>query len=58
MWIPALSALFFKWSKRDAAILTMFAGLIFIFWFFMGIWLVGMAGILILIIGLMLLLIK
>lgn len=53
MWLP-LSGFFFKWSNKDAGALIMFAGIIFILWFFFGIWIVGILGLILFILGLLL----
>lgn len=50
MW--PLTGLLFKWTNKDVGILFLFLGLLFIIWFFFGIWLVGLGGIVLFILGL------
>jgi len=45
------SGLFFKWSRNDLAILLILIGVIFSFWIFFGIWIVGICGIILIILG-------
>ena len=53
--VTPLVGLLFKWSNRDLAIFLMLIGIIFMIWFIMGIWLVGLAGLGIFILSLLLL---
>lgn len=53
--VTPLVGLLFKWSSKDLAIFLMFIGIIFMIWFFMGIWLVGLVGLGIFILSLLLL---
>jgi hypothetical protein len=53
--VTPLVGLLFKWSSKDLAIFLMFIGIIFMIWFFMRIWLVGLAGLGIFILSLLLL---
>lgn len=50
MW--PLTGLLFKWTNKDVGIFFLFLGLLFIIWFFFGIWLVGLGGIVLFILGL------
>ena len=53
MNIPLVS-FFFDWNDKDIAILLMFLAILFILWFFGGIWIVGLGGLGIFILGLFL----
>jgi len=56
MW--PLAGLLFKWTNKDVGILFIFLGLLFILWFLFGIWLVGLGGIALFILGLVFLMNK
>jgi hypothetical protein len=48
-----LTGLLFNWSNRDVGILFIFLGSLFMLWFLFGIWIVGLGGIAIFILGLL-----
>jgi hypothetical protein len=52
--ISPLIGLFFKWSNKDVGAFIMFAGIILAIWFLFDIWIVGIFGVIIFILGLLL----